>query len=60
MARSEHHPRLTPLRALALLRKVGDAGVEPSKWLLEDVKTALEHHVANALTSRRRRRGRGR
>jgi hypothetical protein len=56
MRHEEKHPSLTPLRALALLRKVGDEGQTPSSWLVNEVKEALTHHVAHAVVRGNRRK----
>jgi hypothetical protein len=51
-----YHPRITPLRALRLLRLLERAGDTPQRYLLDELREALGHHVAAGL--RRTRRGR--
>lgn len=53
--RRERHPRITPLRALDLLRRLDMAGNGPSPGLLSDLRDALNHHVRSGLAGRRRR-----
>ena len=48
--------RITPMRALALLRELERAGTAPSQWLLNDVKDKLADHVKAGLKAKRRRR----
>ena len=48
--------RITPLRALNLLRELERAGSDPAQWLRTDVKDALADHVKAGLKAKRRRR----
>jgi len=56
MKSDEKHPSLTPLRALRLLRKLAETPDDSICWLRNDVKDALENHVAHALVARRKRK----
>ena len=61
MAKTEpKHPRLTPLRAIELLRVVERAVGEPALHIknnaLLDVAGQLQEHIAAELVSKRRRR----
>lgn len=53
------HPRLSPLRALALLRRVekarGSNELYEKNNTLEEVASQLEQHVSAELVKRRRR-----
>ena len=55
MAQEEKHPSLTPLRALALLRKLAETPDDSITWLRGEVKDALTHHVAHAVVRGKRR-----
>lgn len=52
-------PRLTPLKAIALLRKVeksrGSGDLYDKNYALETVADALESHIAAELMKRKRR-----
>ncbi len=54
--RVERHPRITALRALALLRRLERDGSNPSSSTLGEVKDALAEHVAAELVRGIRRR----
>lgn len=60
MTKPPKHPRLTPIRALALLRTVerhrDKCTDSQAQWCLEQVADALEHHIAAALVPRRGKR----
>jgi hypothetical protein len=58
-SRFERHPRLTPMRAFALLETINDVQGS-NEWKLRRVREALSSHVRAALTvaqKRRHRRG---
>lgn len=56
MRRDPKYPRITALRALALLRSLDKEGDHPTTWTLGELKGALEDHVKAELTKRNRRR----
>lgn len=57
--KQERHPRLTPLRALELLRMLERDGARLLPCQLESVKDALASHITAELTRRNKRRRRG-
>lgn len=49
----ERHPRITPLRALDLLRKIESERPVP-EWVRRELSEALSEHVKAALVRRKR------
>lgn len=56
MKRYPKYPRLTPLRAIDFLTRLERAGSNPTTFLLDEVRRALDAHVKAALVAKRRRR----
>lgn len=50
------YPRITPMRALELLRDLESARNDPTPTLLIRVRDALANHVKAALVAKNRRR----
>lgn len=49
------HPRITPMRALKLLRTIERNRKELPAWLLDEIAEALAHHVQASFVKTRKK-----